>query len=151
MHYLHWETDRARTRSAKVIKEASAAQAPSFADIAEKLKENEQRNDRHSMEDQFSTSIPRPHASRHKNHTTAAAKPEDQHRTPLGELLFLAAQLSEAMDSQADEKLIKEYLHENPPLHPRRTLDQYVNFQAQCSASKRLLLYDAFSVSHRGN
>lgn len=129
MHYLHWETDRARTRSAKVIKEASAAQAPSLADIAEKLKGNEQRNDRHSMEGRFSTSIPRSHISRHKNHTTAAAKPEEKHRTPLGELLFVAAQLSEIMDSQADEKLIKEYLHENPPLHPRRTLDQYVTLR----------------------
>jgi hypothetical protein len=32
--------------------------------------------------------------------------------------------LSEAMDYYQEEELLKEYLHNDPPFHPRRTLDQ---------------------------
>lgn len=47
-------------------------------------------------------------------------------RTPssLGELLWSTADLYEAMDAYADERLIEKYLTHVPPLHPRRTLDQ---------------------------
>jgi hypothetical protein len=39
-------------------------------------------------------------------------------------VLLSAAALLEAIDFRLDEKLIYEYLHQRPPLHPRRTLDQ---------------------------
>jgi len=44
--------------------------------------------------------------------------------TKLGQTLYDAANLAEAMDCYHEEKLLKEYLHHNPPFHPRRTLDQ---------------------------
>ena len=47
-----------------------------------------------------------------------------QGQTLLGQMLFLAAALAEAMDAHTDEKLIEKYLTATPPLHPRRTLDQ---------------------------
>jgi hypothetical protein len=34
------------------------------------------------------------------------------------------AQVVDAMDYEADERLLRENLHHNPPLHIRRTLDQ---------------------------
>ncbi len=43
---------------------------------------------------------------------------------PLGQLLIDAARLYEAMSVFRDEQLLKKYLHHNPPLHTRRTLDQ---------------------------
>jgi len=43
---------------------------------------------------------------------------------PLGQVLFRAAQLSEAMEYYHEQELLKTYLHHDPPLHPRRTLDQ---------------------------
>jgi hypothetical protein len=47
-----------------------------------------------------------------------------QGQTLLGKLLILAAALYEAMDAYTDEKIIETYLTSQPPLHPRRTLDQ---------------------------
>ncbi|KAK4447225.1 hypothetical protein QBC34DRAFT_410137 [Podospora aff. communis PSN243] len=45
--------------------------------------------------------------------------------SPLGQYLMDAAGLYEAMSTLQDRKLIEKYLYNNPPLHPRRTLDQY--------------------------
>lgn len=42
----------------------------------------------------------------------------------VGQVLFDAAMLYEAMSNYRDKKFIQRYLHEEPPLHPRRTLDQ---------------------------
>src|SRR5579871_3147046 len=44
--------------------------------------------------------------------------------TVLGKVLFRAAKLSEAMEYHFDQELLRDFLHKNPPLHPRRTLDQ---------------------------
>lgn len=44
--------------------------------------------------------------------------------TEVGQVLFDAAMLYEAMSIHRDKKLIQKYLHHDPPLHPRRTLDQ---------------------------
>jgi len=43
---------------------------------------------------------------------------------PLGQYLIDAARLYEAMSTFRDKQLIEKYLYNNPPLHPRRTLDQ---------------------------
>ncbi|KAF4911836.1 hypothetical protein CGCVW01_v011308 [Colletotrichum viniferum] len=45
-------------------------------------------------------------------------------RSKLGKLLLDAARLYEAIAIYRDEQLLKKYLHHDPPLHPRRTLDQ---------------------------
>jgi hypothetical protein len=42
----------------------------------------------------------------------------------LGQLLIDAARLYEEMVNYRDKKLLQKYLHNDPPLHPRRTLDQ---------------------------
>jgi len=43
---------------------------------------------------------------------------------PLGQYLIDAARLYEAMSTFRDKQMIEKYLYHNPPLHPRRTLDQ---------------------------
>jgi len=45
-------------------------------------------------------------------------------RKVLGQVLHRAALLHEAMDYYQEQKLLKDYLHHDPPFHPRRTLDQ---------------------------
>lgn len=45
-------------------------------------------------------------------------------RCKLGKYLLALAQVADAMDYEADERLLRENLHLNPPLHIRRTLDQ---------------------------
>ena len=42
----------------------------------------------------------------------------------LGQYLLDAAKLYESMTNYRDEQLLAKYLHRDPPLHPRRTLDQ---------------------------
>ncbi|PMD59492.1 uncharacterized protein K444DRAFT_613449 [Hyaloscypha bicolor E] len=44
--------------------------------------------------------------------------------TLLGRVLYRAAKLWEAMNYYKEEHVLKEFLHNSPPLHPRRTLDQ---------------------------
>ena len=45
-------------------------------------------------------------------------------KSKLGEYLFALAMVADAMDYEADERLLRDNLHQNPPLHIRRTLDQ---------------------------
>ncbi|KAI2465954.1 hypothetical protein F4781DRAFT_371588 [Annulohypoxylon bovei var. microspora] len=47
-----------------------------------------------------------------------------QVRNPLGQYLLDAARLYEGMSNYRDKKLLRKYLCADPPLHPRRTLDQ---------------------------
>ncbi|KAJ0107246.1 hypothetical protein J7T55_007616 [Diaporthe amygdali] len=44
--------------------------------------------------------------------------------TEIGQVLFDAAVLYEAMSTHREKRLIRKYLHSDPPLHPRRTLEQ---------------------------
>jgi hypothetical protein len=44
--------------------------------------------------------------------------------TALGGVLLHAAALQDAMDCYQEEKLLEHYLHNIPPFHTRRTLDQ---------------------------
>ncbi|KAK7704092.1 hypothetical protein SLS64_008650 [Diaporthe eres] len=44
--------------------------------------------------------------------------------TEIGQVLFDAAVLYEAMSTYREKSLIRKYLHADPPLHPRRTLEQ---------------------------
>lgn len=43
----------------------------------------------------------------------------------LGQYLYYAAKLFQFIDEAADERLITEHLYSSPPLHMRRTLDQF--------------------------
>ena len=45
-------------------------------------------------------------------------------KSPLGQFMVDAARLYEEMSNYRDKKLLQKYLHKEPPLHPRRTLDQ---------------------------
>jgi hypothetical protein len=108
MHYLHWETDRGRNRSANAIKEACKPKLPPT--VAEVVGE--------------ATAKERPSTTTNSNPPPTANEPAIKRRKGLATMLFNAAKLAEAMNSHSDERLIDEYLHADPPLHPRRTLDQ---------------------------
>ncbi|KAH7382941.1 hypothetical protein BKA64DRAFT_683555 [Cadophora sp. MPI-SDFR-AT-0126] len=114
MPYLHWETDRGRTKSAEVIKAISKLRFSTLGEVVEQVTANE--NTRHGQTNEHSLEIP-------PSYNTTKAPLADR-RQALGKLLRNAARLSEEMDSHLDEKLLFEYLHADPPLQPRRTLDQ---------------------------
>lgn len=114
MPYLHWETDRGRMRSANVIKEASKTRFSSMREVVDTYTAEQNTQPSQSCDNLSAESPPiLPKLSTIK-----------QRRAALGRMFRSAAKLAETMDSHTDEKLISEYLHQNPPLHTRRTLDQ---------------------------
>jgi hypothetical protein len=46
-------------------------------------------------------------------------------RKLLGRYLIMLARVADEMDYEADERLLRDNVNNNPPLHIRRTLDQY--------------------------
>lgn len=119
MPYLHWDTDRGRIQSAAAIKEASTVK-PSMAEIVDKAKAaNEQSPQTNRYSKTGNTWDQSQLSDRPMSAVTTARK-----RKVLGEVFMRAAALMEAIDFHIEEKLILEYLHKKPPLHPRRTLDQ---------------------------
>jgi hypothetical protein len=65
-------------------------------------------------------------------------------RTPLGQLLLSAAGLYEAMSCFNDQRIQERYLKKNPPLHPRRSLNQY-SLWSSCKDDADQVV---FNVSH---
>jgi hypothetical protein len=122
MPYLHWETDRGRMKSASAIKEAGKIRFSTMAEVVDQATANEQNARTGHINvtpgsKGFETHLPLP-----SYNVTKA--PLQLRREALGRLLRLAANVSEGMNSHVDEKLMLEYLHADPPLQPRRTLDQ---------------------------
>lgn len=113
MPYMHWDTDRRREKMAAIVKEAGHQNLRSMSDVVEQVKLLG-------------------HVATHD--TTASARvsqsvPLGQNsisrRQALADLLLAAAALLEAMDLHTEEELTMTYLHAEPPLQPRRTLDQF--------------------------
>ena len=114
MPYLHWETDRGRANSAEIAKEASRRNLGSISDVVDQAK----RQFAHAETQDTTASAP----------TWASSQPslpgKVDRRKALGQVFLAAAALLEAMDLHTEEQLMVKYLHVQPPLHPRRTLDQ---------------------------
>ncbi|EAQ83492.1 hypothetical protein CHGG_09896 [Chaetomium globosum CBS 148.51] len=114
MPYLHWETDRGRVRSAEITKEAGKHNLSSIADV---IKEAKHQLSHTEAGDTVAppTWAPQP---------SPPAFGNVDKRMTLGQALRAAAALLEAMDSHMEEQLTMRYLYAEPPMHPRRTLDQ---------------------------
>ncbi|KUI59980.1 hypothetical protein VP1G_07196 [Cytospora mali] len=65
--------------------------------------------------------------------------------TEVGQVLLNTAMLHEAMSIYRDKKFIEKYLHNDPPLHPRRTLDQAYYWTLKTTRSR-----DRDQVVYRG-
>ncbi|KAH7309885.1 hypothetical protein B0I35DRAFT_440765 [Stachybotrys elegans] len=93
--YLHWETDSRRSKMLEAIKEAEI--------------KSKKRTKSH----------------KHLRSVVHAARGQPKIPTRLGTYLMNLAKVADAMDYVIDEKLLKDNLYKDPPLHVRRTLDQY--------------------------
>jgi hypothetical protein len=112
MPYLHWETDRGRLKLEKTVRDVTAEQKGfkplhTFTDV---------------VEAKVKASKSRPLAIAISNRRAACRMIMPS--TILGQVLFRAALLFEAIDDYFDQILVSENLYKCPPLHPRRTLDQ---------------------------
>lgn len=72
-------------------------------------------------------------------------------RNPLGQFLLDAARLRQAMTMHRDQQLLEKYLHHDPPLHPRRTLDQsyYSDLKPTKSRDREQVVYRGTAIDER--
>lgn len=124
MPYLHWEIEQRLLRMLDVVQETtlkkkqkfkgSKYQVSKFVDVASnwRIKLDRQAIIRKKKERSWA-----PHSA-------------------LGEYLWYAAKLFEIIDEAADERHIREHLYSSPPLHMRRTLDQYYFWTVEDTASR---------------
>jgi len=116
MPYLHWESYRRQTKTAEemtklfLANQSTALHIPNpqegFIKILKELKA------KHGLHTEDFTD-----RERVKNRASLNA-------TPLGQYLFEAAQLHDAMDIESDIRVLRDHLYQNPPVHVRRTLYQ---------------------------
>jgi len=104
MPYLHWQTDRGRILSAESIKQASILRSMTLLEAVNQAQS-------------------RSHAHQRQEAESVSDQPVSS-KQALGLLLLRAASLLESMEFHVEEQLVHKYLHNDPPLHPRRTLDQ---------------------------
>lgn len=147
MPYLHWETDRMRITAAKTIERETLLQSEK-----RQARTDQNRADRKAQRKGLSkgtTPITHPqNAPSGKLRRFNNAKPKGSGTTgdffaqfvgvdpnsdpnarllvesPLGQYFLDAARLHQAMSTYRDQQMLEKYLFKDPPLHPRRTLDQ---------------------------
>lgn len=173
MPYLHWETDRQREKLSQVLDLESATHRGTRK-RTEGEKKQERQVDRGGLiipsigkpgnevnwkEDthRFQSLIHRAstllwdqssHIFKDGSKKSSPFKSKDGRilaGTEVGQVLLDAAVLYEAMTNYRDKRLIRQYLHCDPPLHPRRTLDQ-----AYYWTLKTTKLRDRDQVVYRG-
>ncbi|CZR52676.1 uncharacterized protein PAC_02553 [Phialocephala subalpina] len=149
--YLHWETNSRRAKMAQVIKEVTkklqaekAKKEGRTTTIPPEEKQdkperrclpwrNRKAEEQLKKEIQESDEDDENGTEKKKGMFDVATKWKSakngkslvrKKRCKLGRYLLALAQVADAMDYEADERLLRENLHHNPPLHIRRTLDQ---------------------------
>lgn len=136
MPFLHWETDRRREKSAKVVREIRKNKLSTMIDVIETAGKRVESTKlpANCARDGIAKTITRDlkskvkDMSKKKEEQTEDAqkrKHKQMQQKSLGQLLLCAAALAEAMEYATDERLLKKYLDADPPIHPRRTLDQF--------------------------
>ncbi|KAI1385692.1 uncharacterized protein F4822DRAFT_351390 [Hypoxylon trugodes] len=123
MPYLHWDTSRKREQFATEIHNCHKAGKDRISTMKGLLKEMNLAREKPPMDDRGRVIVVH----------------------PLAQLLLDAARLFEGMSNYRDKRLVRDYLGKDPPLHPRRTLDQAYHWTLN-STRKR----DRDQVVYRG-
>ncbi|KLU81147.1 hypothetical protein MAPG_00242 [Magnaporthiopsis poae ATCC 64411] len=116
--YLHWETNGRRAKMVNAINNAHNIPAA-------KKKKNKKTAADFVAVIKNGVRAGKTNSWLAKHSKDGAFSAEAYNPTKLGEYLLQLARVADAMDSEMDEQLLKKHLHEKPPLHIRRTLDQY--------------------------
>ncbi|RYP76353.1 hypothetical protein DL771_001792 [Monosporascus sp. 5C6A] len=121
--YLHWETSSRRAKMVQVINQEMGYEAkpPKISNLVDKLKSKE--NPKHDL---------------------------PKYKTLLGTYLMTVAKVADEMDYEADERLLRKYVKADPPLHIRRTLDQYyfVTLDDTSQRDKDQVVYRGTKAGH---
>ncbi|KAH8676422.1 hypothetical protein BGZ60DRAFT_258152 [Tricladium varicosporioides] len=127
MPYLHWETHKRRKVMAKVTKEITKQHRETHSDLTENVRDELYKTAqiiRHLHSRQFTDSTKRGSAIDEKENAEKIAQGKRVKRSALAEYLLQIAKLHDAMDVEYDVRILRDHLHQDPPLHLRRTLDQ---------------------------
>jgi hypothetical protein len=124
MPYLHWETHTRQQVMARIIDEETQKQkrrkTPSLVLESERTafcKTAEEIKIKHAKQLTGLDSLEQPRAVIPKDNSKG-------NRSELAEYLLQIAKVYNAMDIEADERILRDNLYQESPLHPRRTLDQ---------------------------
>ena len=133
MPYLHWETNSRRAKMAEVVAEITTKKEAMYSLTKREPDEKEKaRLDFYRAVEQGKL------RTKYKDIPRARTK-------CLGPYLMSIAKIADAMDYEADERLLRDHLHETPPLHIRRTLDQSYFWTLEDTTSR-----DRDQVVYRG-
>ncbi|KAK0667680.1 hypothetical protein QBC41DRAFT_323498 [Cercophora samala] len=159
MPYLHWDTDRMRSKMAKTIDIESEQQRTRNENTAYEKRQTRikdrkdleigavrilHNNDWGQNENQGNPKWGQKPSTAPSHGVNDLADLMDTHvsvgrskqrididengrlkiSNPLGQYLIDAARLYEAISTYRDQRMLEKYLYHDPPLHPRRTLDQ---------------------------
>lgn len=153
MPYLHWETDRNREKMAQVIdaetekhrievrkrnstatqeriskraapKRSAGPTTESPTDDKGQDHKKKHQGPLRTMTEVINAMRKRHHAKDNKGLAFDANGRMLVPHNPLGQFLIDAARLYEAIATFRDKRLLENFLHKDPPYHPRRTLDQ---------------------------
>jgi hypothetical protein len=120
MPYLHWEIEERLRRMSKVVQDTTKNheantkekkfQKGKFVDIAKNWR----------------IKLAQPGVTREEGEEVGKGSGRKwRPRSPLALYLWHVAKLFELIDEAADERHIADHLYSSPPLHMRRTLDQF--------------------------
>ncbi|KAI1370949.1 hypothetical protein F4677DRAFT_325871 [Hypoxylon crocopeplum] len=161
MPYLHWETDKGRSRTAEKIRQINKENA-SMADVIRRFQDRQLLLSPMAPPEGLygyppSSPVANPVNKSGNSEMDVLAnidlKTKRGRRKLIGLILLTAAEIFEAMDFVTEDSLITEYLHADPPLHPRRTLDQfyYGSLKSTKTRDRDQVIYRATSPSpHKG-
>ncbi|KAI1305085.1 hypothetical protein F5Y03DRAFT_395148 [Xylaria venustula] len=164
MPYLHWETSIRRQQFAEEIDRIALQAAADRRDEEDKEKERRQKNriGSSAVARRPSTKIVTPEKPTegiedvYQEHRRAHNLPTRlrsggmQCTNALGRYLLAAAHLYEGMTTYRDRKLLRKYLPGDPPIHPRRTLDQafYWTLNSTKKRDRDQVVYRGTTVTH---
>lgn len=131
MPYLHWETNSRRSKMAEVVNEL--AKTNKVFKVGQKPAQKEK-----ARADFFNAVEQGRLRAKYKDRLPSRSK-------FLGPYLMSIAKLYDEMDYEADERLLRDHLHQTPPLHIRRTLDQSYFWTLEDTTSR-----DKDQVVYRG-
>ncbi|RYP46241.1 hypothetical protein DL768_007508 [Monosporascus sp. mg162] len=131
--YLHWETSSRRAKMVQVINEVMGyeVEPPRLRKLVEEETEKEHSKSRGKPKHESPTKYPRLLGL-------------------LGKYLMAVAKVADEMDFEADERLLRKYVKADPPLHIRRTLDQYyfVTLDDTSQRDKDQVVYRGTKAGH---
>ncbi|KAI0487765.1 hypothetical protein F4859DRAFT_510333 [Xylaria cf. heliscus] len=154
--FLHWETSRQLSLFTHKIQETSVSNMVRQRQVEVTRREN-RRSERVSRGTDSKAS-PSKFGSRIAVRRTVQSAlagfrslgRHSRRNNPLSQYLLDAARLYEELQNYPDTSLIEKYLFSNPPLHPRRTLDQgyHTTLQTTRLRDRNQVVYRATTPIH---